>query len=138
VTVSTTMTPEPTTDKASGTSANKPNYHKVFTHWVRVGEGTNSKIHEIHTLDNRYVLYVKEDIKPSTIPISELYCNLPSNDLFGISEPNRVFANSLAYNLMLSLALTAEYKNQRPPRFINQQSGSQPRPYSIYRVTSCL
>lgn len=117
--VTTGMTPEPSTDKVSPNANGKKDYYKIFTHWVRVED----KIHEIHTIDNRHVLYVKEDIKPSVFPFSELYCNLPSNDLFGVSEPNKIFANSLAYNLMQSIILTSEYKNQRPPRFINTQAG---------------
>ena len=115
----TTMTPDPSTDRISPSPAQRKDYYKVVTHWVRVVD----KIHEIHTLDNQWVLYVKENIKPNAFPFSELYCNLPSNDLFGVSEPNKVFANSLAYNLMQSIILTSEYKNQRPPRFINTQSG---------------
>lgn len=117
--VTTGMTPDPSTDKVSPNANGKKDYYKIYTHWVRVKD----KIHEIHTIDNRHVLYVKEDIKPNTFPFSELYCNLPSNDLFGVSEPNKIFANSLAYNLMNSIILTAEYKNQRPPRFINTQAG---------------
>lgn len=117
--VTTGMTVDPSTDKVSPSPAQKKDYYKIITHWVRVAD----KIHEIHTVDNKFVLYVKEDIKPSMFPFSELFCNLPSNDLFGVSECNKIFANSLAYNLMQSIILTAEYKNQRPPRFINTQSG---------------
>jgi hypothetical protein len=112
-------TPELGTDKVSVNAAGKKDYYRVFVHWVRVAD----RIHEIHTIDNRYVLYVKENIKPNVFPFSELYCNLPSGDLFGVSEPNKIFANTLAYNIMNSLLLTAEYKNQRPPKFINAQSG---------------
>jgi hypothetical protein len=117
--VTTSGTVDASTDKINTNANAQKDYFKVFKRWVRVGD----QIHEIHTIDNRWVLYVKENIKPSTIPVSELYCNLPSNDLFGVSEPNRVFANTLAYNLMNSIILTAEYKNQRPPRFVNAQSG---------------
>lgn len=105
-------------DRVSSTAAGKRGYYLVFTQWIRVGD----KIHEVHTLDNSYVLYVKKDIKPSIFPFAELYCNLPSGDLLGTSEPNKIFANSLAYNIMESILLTAEYKNQRPPRFINRES----------------
>ncbi len=111
--------PEAPTDRLSANASGKRDYYKVITHWVRVAD----KIHEIHTIDNNYVLYVKEDIKPNAFPFAELYCNLPNDDLFGYSEPNKIFANSLAYNLMNSLILTSEYKNQRPPKFINTQSG---------------
>lgn len=111
--------PEAPTDRLSANASGKRDYYKVITHWVRVGD----KIHEIHTIDNDYVLYVKENIKPNTFPFAELYCNLPNDDLFGYSEPNKIFANSLAYNLMNSLILTSEYKNQRPPKFINTGSG---------------
>ena len=104
-------------DKPS-TAASRKEYHTVFTHWVNI----NGKIHEIHLLNNSYVLMVKEDIQPSTFPFADLYCNLPAGDLFGTSEPAKMAANSISYNIMMSLILTAEYKNQRPPRFINNQS----------------
>jgi len=101
----------------SAASSNK-DYFRVITHWVKYEE----KVHEIHTLDNQVVLHVKEDIQPSEIPIAILYCNLPAGDLIGTSEPSKIFANSVAYNVMNSTILTAEYKNQRPPRFINSMS----------------
>ena len=108
-----------TSDRVSSSAANKKDYYRVFCYWVNV----DGKIHEIHLLNNRHVLYVKQDIKPSVFPFVELYCNVPSEDLLGTSECATVFQNSLAYNLMLSILLTSEYKNQRPPRFINGQSG---------------
>ena len=118
-TSTTSATVEPATDRLSLNASGQKDYYKIVIHWVRVKD----KIHEIHTIDNCHVLYVKEDIQPSMFPFSELYCNLPSNEMIGCSEPNKVFANSLAYNLMNSIILTAEYKNQRPPKFINTQSG---------------
>lgn len=112
-------TAQPVTDRASSSAANKKDYYRIFCYWVNV----DGKIHEVHLLNNKHVLYVKQDIKPSVFPFVELYCNEPSGDLFGTSECATVFQNSLAYNLMFSIMLTAEYKNQRPPRFINGQSG---------------
>lgn len=109
----------PVTDRASSSAANKKDYYRIFCYWVNV----DGKIHEVHLLNNKHVLYVKQDIKPSVFPFVELYCNEPSGDLFGTSECASVFQNSLAYNIMFSIMLTAEYKNQRPPRFINGQSG---------------
>jgi len=93
----------------------RKDYYKLVTHWTRDGD----KIHEIHLLNNKAVLHVREDIKPSLFPFAILYCNVPAGDLIGTSEPARVFANSFAYNLTNSIVLTAEYKNQRPPRFIS-------------------
>ena len=109
----------PVTDRVSSSAANKKDYYRIFSYWVNV----DGKIHEIHLLNNKHVLYVKQDIKPSTFPFVELYCNTPAGDLLGTSECATVFQNSLAYNIMLSILLTSEYKNQRPPRFINGQSG---------------
>ncbi len=94
-------------------------YYKVVIHWIQTADG---KVHEIHTIDSEYVLYVKEDIKPSTFPFAELYCNIPAGDVIGTSEPSKMFSNSVAYNLMTSIILTAEVKNQKPPKFINEQS----------------
>ena len=107
------------TDKATPTPANKPGYHRVHCFWVRDVD----KIHEIHVVDCAYVLYVKEDIQPRMFPFAELYCNLPAGDLLGTSEPAKIADNSIVYNIMSSILATSEYKNQRPPRFINGQSG---------------
>ena len=98
---------------------NTKDYYRIITYWVRDGD----KVHEIHTLDNVALLHVKEDIKPSAFPFAILYCNLPAGDVIGTSEPAKIFANSVAYNLMNSVLLTADYKNQRPPAFINNASG---------------
>lgn len=100
-------------------SAGKEDYYTVISHWVNV----DGNIHEIHTLNNEWVLYVREDIKPSIYPFAELYCNEPGGRLFGQSNPAKIFKNCLTYNVMSSMICTAEYKNQRPPRFVNGQSG---------------
>ena len=107
------------TDRATSNTQNKKDYYTVYTYWVN----DNGKIHEIHVVNNQYVLYVKQNIKPSVFPFAELYCNTPSGELHGTSEPAKIFNNNLAYNLMSSIVLTSEFKNQRPPRFVNGQSG---------------
>lgn len=117
--ISSEVTVQPDTDRVSKDVSGKKDYFKVFTHWVRVED----KIHEIHTIDNEFVLYVREDIKPAMFPFAELYCNLPDESLLGSSEPNKILANSLAYNIMQSIMLTSDYKNQRPPKFISANSG---------------
>ena len=94
-------------------------YVRVITHWIRYEEG----IAEIHTIDNRAILKVIEKISPEKFPFALLYCNLPSGDPVGTSPAQKIFANSLAYNLMNSIFLTNEYKNQRPPRFVDVKSG---------------
>lgn len=100
-------------------NAGQKDYYKIFINWIKI-DGT---VIELHTINHEYVLYMVEELKPNDFPISELYCNLPAGDVMGTSEPSKVFANSLAHNLMGSITLTAEYKNQRPPRFISDQSG---------------
>jgi hypothetical protein len=114
-----TSTIQPDTDRVSKDANGKKDYYKLFTHWVRVAD----KIHEIHTINNEFVLYVREAIQPAMFPFAELFCNLPDESLLGVSEPNKILANSLAYNIMQSIMLTADYKNQRPPKFINSASG---------------
>ena len=94
-------------------------YFVLVIFWVREG----NKIHEVHTIDAKHVLHTREDIKPSKFPFAELYCNIPADDLVGTSECAKIFANNVAYNLMHSIALTAEYKNQRPPKFVSESSG---------------
>lgn len=116
---SSTSMPENNTDHVSKSAANKKDYYTVYCYWVN-DEG---KIHEIHLVNNECVLFCKQDIKPATFPFAELYCNLPAGDLFGTSECAKIFSNNLAYNIMSSIILTSEYKNQRPPRFVSGQSG---------------
>lgn len=95
-------------------------HYNLFVWWVRNCDGG---IDEYHTIDTSVILYRREDIKPSLFPIAELYCNLPGRGLVGISEPAKVFTNDTAYSFMVSLYLTSEYKNQRPPKFVSAQSG---------------
>ena len=94
-------------------------YYTLVKWWVKNDDGG---IDEIHTVNNSMILYEKKDIKPSCFPFALCYCNLPAEALVGTSEPARIFANNIAYNLMDSLLLTAEYKNQHPPKFITDKS----------------
>jgi hypothetical protein len=94
-------------------------YYMLTIYWVK--EGT--KVSEYHVVNNEEMLFQKDSIKPNMFPISVLYCNLPSGKLVGVSEPAKIFANNVAINLMDSIALTSEYKNQRPPKFISSSSG---------------
>ena len=95
-------------------------YDTLIIFWIR---DENGQVHEVHTINCEEILYKKENIKPSEFPFAELYCNLPTRGLVGSSECAKIFANNVAYNLMDSIALTAEYKNQRPPKFISSNSG---------------
>lgn len=95
-------------------------YHRLFIYWERQDDNT---INEYHILNNKLLLLEKIDIKPSAFPFALLYNNEPSASLIGVSECAKIFANSVAYNMLQSIALTAEYKNQCPPKFISTQSG---------------
>lgn len=106
-------------DKSTDNAGSERDYYTIYQYWVN----DNGKIHEIHIVNNSYVLAVKENIKPAMFPFAILYCNTPAGDLFGTSECARAFANNLAYNIMNSIVLTAEYKNQRPPRMVSGNSG---------------
>lgn len=94
-------------------------YYTLVTFWIKTPEG----IDEIHTINCEHILHKKKNIKPNTYPFAILYCNEPAEKLIGVSECAKVFANNVAYNLMDSIALTSEYKNQRPPKFISASSG---------------
>lgn len=115
--------------KASGQAVSIPqyahekspdkDYYTLTIYWVWEG----GKLNEYHVIDDDMLLHSKEDIKPRCFPFAVLYCNVPGKRLVGNSECAKVFANNTAFNLLDSIALTAEYKNQRPPRFINSSSG---------------
>lgn len=117
IAASTEMPPEYNGTPAVGDSGR---HYVLFIHWVRNCDGG---IDEIHTIDNQIMLLRKENIKPDMYPFAELYCNLPGSSLIGSSEPAKIFANNLVFNLMDSIAYTSEYKNQRPPKFVSTQSG---------------
>lgn len=99
--------------------SNAKDYYTLVIWWVRNEDGG---IDELHTLNNEVLLHKRENIKPNMFPIAPLYCNEPAGALIGTSECSKIFANNVAYNMMDSMALTAEYKNQHPPRFVSDQS----------------
>lgn len=96
-------------------------YYTLLSFWVK---NDNGGIDEIHTVNLAKILMRKENIKPNMFPFALLYCNNPkAGRPIGTSEPARIFANTVAYNLLDSIALTSEYRNQRPPKFISTESG---------------
>lgn len=101
------------------TKGNAKDYYTLVTYFEKVG----TKVNEYHTINCEHMLYAKEDIRPSVFPFAILYCNEPAESLVGTSECSKIYANNVAYNLLDSIAITAEYKNQRPPKFINRESG---------------
>lgn len=111
----------------------RENYHKIVVHFVRYNdEEGDSKIAEVHTVNNGFVLWHNNEVKPNRFPFVELYCNLPEGDVVGTSEPSRILSNNIAYNILSSMMLTAEYRNQRPPRFISSASGLNVTSFSKY------
>ena len=102
-------------------------YYTLIIYWVK----QNKKMYEIHVVNNETILYWKE-VKPAIFPIAELYCEDPGEKLVGVSPCAKIFANNTAFNIMQSLALTAEFRNQRPPKFISTQSGLNVRAFSKY------
>lgn len=116
----TLSTPEILGAKAS---SQQDDYYTLVTFWEKVEDKEgNIVIDEIHTINAEAVLYIRQAIKPNKFPFAILYCNEPGDALIGISEPARAFANSVAYNIMDSISLTSVYKNQRPPKFVSQES----------------
>jgi hypothetical protein len=119
------------------TNTSKTNYHKLtyfYTIYEDDSEGNKEgyKIAEIHLLDDEYVLYVNEDLKPRMFPFAILYCNDPAGDIVGASEPAKQFQSNLTYNLLNSIYATHAYKAQRPPRFVNAGSGINLRQFAKY------
>ena len=109
-------------------------YHRI-TYYYQMYAADNEdgyKIAEVHLLDDKYVLYCKQDLKPRMFPFALLYCNLPAGDLVGSSEPAKIFGNYLTYDLLNSIYATYAYKAQRPPRFVNVQSGINLRQFAKY------
>ncbi len=109
-------------------------YHRITYYYQMYTADTEEgfKIAEVHLLDDKYVLYCKQDLKPRMFPFALLYCNLPAGDLVGSSEPAKIFGNYLTYDLLNSIYATYAYKAQRPPRFVNIQSGINIRQFAKY------
>lgn len=107
---------------------------RLIIHWVKVPKesGYGFKIHEIHTLNNNYVIKVVEDIKINMFPFAELYCNEPGNDLVGISEPAKILSSSMVVNILDGIVSTHAFKAQRPPKIVNPHSGLNIREFAKY------
>lgn len=124
------------TDRQKGNDTTS-NYHKLTYYYTIYKDDSESnkdgyKIAEIHLLDDAYVLYVNEDLKPRIFPFAILYCNDPAGDIVGASEPAKQFKSNFTYNLLNSIYATHAYKAQRPPRFVNASSGINLRQFAKY------
>lgn len=110
------------------------NYYHLVIHWVKHYDEETEKvvIHEIHTISNNYVIYVKEDIQPSIFPFAELYSNMPTKDPIGVSEPAKALSSGITLNLLDGIIITQAYKAQRPPRLISDASGLNIRGFQKY------
>lgn len=113
---------------------------RLIIHWIKVSDDREGKernasgyrLHEIHTLNNQIILHVKEDISINIFPFAELYCNEPGSDLVGQSEPDKILASSMVVNILDGVVATHAYKAQRPPRFLNVNSGINVRNFAKY------
>jgi hypothetical protein len=110
------------------------NYMQLIIHWVKAYDEKQKEvvIHEVHTIANGYVLYVRENIQPCMFPFAELYSNLPAKDPIGISEPAKILSSSIVLNLLDGIMVTHAYKAQRPPRLISDRSGLNVRMFRQY------
>ena len=119
------------------TNTAQTNYHKVTYYYTMYtcsdkNDKEGYKIAEVHLLDDQYVLYCKQDLKPKMFPFAILYCNEPAGDIVGASEPAKQFKSNFVYNLLNSIYATHAYKAQRPPRFVNQSTGINLRQFAKY------
>ena len=129
------ISPEAQYSREIGNSpAADSNYLQLIIQWVKVFDEKKNEvvIHEIHTIANELVLYVKEDIQPRMFPFAELYSNMAVKDPIGISEPSKILSSSIVLNLLDGLIVTQAYKAQRPPRFISDRSGLNLRTFAKY------
>jgi hypothetical protein len=110
------------------------NYLHLVVHWIKVFDEKKNEvvIHEIHTLDNKYVLAVKKDIQPRMFPFAELYSTIPVKDPIGVSEPAKILATTITLNLLDGLSVSHAYKSLRPPRLISDRSGLNLRAFQQY------
>lgn len=121
-------------DTHSNSPGDSKKYARLVIHWIKVAKkgGSGYAIHEIHTINNDFILHVNEDIKINMFPFAELYCNEPGNDLVGVSEPDKIASSSIVVNILDGIMATHAYKAQRPPRLINPGSGLNMREFAKY------
>ena len=105
------------------TPSTTDNYYNLVVFWYKVQSGDQVVIDEYHTIDGKFLLYCKHDIKPSMFPFALLYSNDPMDSLIGNSEPARAVPNSVASNIMDSENLTAVYRKSHPVKFASANSG---------------
>lgn len=127
----------PAATERQKTNTTTTNYHKLTYYYTMYSDDSKNnkegyKIAEIHLLDDEYVLYCNQDVKPKMFPFAILYCNDPAGDIVGASEPAKQFKSNLTYNLLNSIYATHAYKAQRPPRFVNSGSGINLRQFAKY------
>ncbi len=106
--------------RADGNEVN--GYYTVYVFFVKYIDEDDVKMAEIHTINNDQILFFNNDVRPNCYPFVELYCNNPMGNIIGVSEPGKIVSNNIAYNILNSIMMTAEYKNQFPPRFISSNS----------------
>lgn len=99
------------------------NYYNLVIFWYKVKDGERIVIDEYHTIDGKFLLHHKHDIKPSMFPFALLYCNDPMDSIIGNSEPARAVPNSVASNIMDSENLTNAYRKMHPVKFASVNSG---------------
>ena len=107
-------------------------YVRLIIHWVKKAGPSGPIFHEIHTIDNKKVVYVKENILPSMFPFAELYGSIPVKDPIGVSEPLKILSSSIVVNLLDGIIVTHAYKAQRPPRLISDRSGLNLRAFAMH------
>ena len=98
-------------------------YFNLIVFWYKVQDGDRVVIDEYHTIDGKYLLYYKHDIRPSKFPFAILYCNDPMDAIVGNSEAARAVPNSVASNIMDSENLTNVYRKAHPVKFASAASG---------------
>lgn len=98
-------------------------YYNLIVFWYKVKDGNRIVIDEYHTIDGKFLLHHKHDIKPSVFPFALLYCNDPMDSIIGNSEPARAVPNSVASNIMDSENLTNAYRKMHPVKFASANSG---------------
>lgn len=123
--ISDSVVHDSTVSEFEGSKDTRAKYTRVVI-WYYKCDG---KMYELHLFNNEFVGYVKE-LDIDQFPYAILYCNIPSNDLIGISEPAKIVASSVASNVMLSIGATHVYKQHRPARFLNTTSGINVRSFA--------
>ncbi len=93
------------------------------------------RIDHIFIADRKFILFVKEDIKPKEFPVRVLYGEEPDTDPYNNPISKVVLANIVAINMLDSIEATHAFASQNRAKLVSITSGINYRSFTKYGNT---